>query len=160
MNSQTTKANSDNEVAIRTLYQQMIDGWNGGNGDAFAAPFTDDSDFIGFDGTHMKGRQEIASFHQLLFDRYVKGSRLVGKVRGVRFLRSDITIMIAVGGTVMAGQSDIEPERNSIHTLVAIKRERKWQFTAFQNTRAQYIGRPEKSQELTEELRREMKRIA
>ena len=88
MNSQTTKANSDNEVAIRTLYQQMIDGWNGGNGDAFAAPFTDDSDFIGFDGTHMKGRQEIASFHQLLFDRYVKGSRLVGKMRGVRFLSS------------------------------------------------------------------------
>ena len=107
MNSQTTKANSDNEVAIRTLYQQMIDGWNGGNGDAFATPFTDDSDFIGFDGTHMKGRQEIASFHQLLFDRFVKGSRLVGKVRGVRFLRSDIAITIAVGGTVMAGGSGL-----------------------------------------------------
>jgi len=162
VNSQTFKAEdskSDNEVAIRTLYQQMIDEWNGGNGDAFATPFTDDSDFIGFDGTHMKGRQEIASFHQLLFDRFVKGSRLVGKVRGVRFLRSDIAITIAVGGTVMAGQSDIEPERNSIHTLVAIKRDRKWQFTAFQNTRAQYIGRPENSQELTEELRRELKRI-
>ena len=107
----------------------------------------------------MKGRQEISSFHQLLFDRFVKGSRLVGKVTAVRFPRSDIAIMIAVGGTVMAGQSDIEPERNSIHTLVAIKRDRKWQFTAFQNTRAHYIGRPEKSQELTEELRRELKRI-
>jgi hypothetical protein len=36
------------------------------------------------DGTHLKGRQEIISFNQQLFDTYVKGSRLVGKVRSVR----------------------------------------------------------------------------
>jgi uncharacterized protein (TIGR02246 family) len=158
VNSQKSKAadsKSHDEVEIRRLYKQMIDGWNNGSGNAFAAPFTDDSDFIGFDGTHMKGRQQIAAFHQMLFDTFVKGSRLVGKVRSIRFLGSDVAIMIAVGGTVMAGQTDIEPERNSIHTLVAIKHDRKWQFTAFQNTRAQYIGRPEKSHELTEELRRE-----
>ena len=59
--------------------------------------------------------------------------------------------MVAVGGTVMAEQSDIEPERNSIHTLVAIKHDGKWHFTAFQNSRAQFIGRPEESQALTEE---------
>ena len=44
-------------------------------------------------------------------------------MRRIRFLSSDVAIMIAVGGTVMAGQSNIEPERNSIHTLVAIKRD-------------------------------------
>jgi hypothetical protein len=39
------------------------------------------------DGAHLKGRQgrqEIISFNQQLFDTYVKGSRLVGKVRSVR----------------------------------------------------------------------------
>jgi len=82
-----------------------------------------------------------------------------GKVRSIRFLGSDIAIMIAVGGTVMAGQSDIEPERNSIHILVVIKHDRKRQFTAFQYTRAQYIGRPELAKELTEKLRRELKKI-
>jgi hypothetical protein len=51
---------------------------------------------------------------------FLKGSRLVGKVRSVRFVTSDIAVMHAVGGTVMAGQSDIDPERNSIHTLVAV----------------------------------------
>jgi hypothetical protein len=34
----------------------------------------------------------------------------------------------------MAAQSDIEPERNSIHTIVAVKRDRNWYFTAFQNS--------------------------
>ena len=147
----------NNEVVIRSLYFQMIDGWNKGNGEAFASPFAEDADLVGFDGTHLKGRQEIASFHQQLFDTFVKGSRLVGKIRNVRFLNPDVAIMHAVGGTIMAGQSDIEPERNSIHTLVIMKEsDDKWRVTAFQNTRAQYIGRPEMAHELTEELRKEL----
>lgn len=48
------------------------------------------------------------------------GSRLIGKIRSIRFVTLDVAIMIAVGGTVMVGQSDIEPERNSIHTIVAV----------------------------------------
>ena len=161
MNTQTSKVSGSRageEASIRTLYQQMMEGWNKGSGNDFAAPFTDDSDFVGFDGTYLKGCQEIASFHQELFDRFVKGSRLVGKIRSIRFLSPDIAIMIAVGRTVMAGQSDIEPERNSIHTLAAVKRDSKWQFTAFQNSRAQFIGRPEQSQALTEELRQQLSR--
>jgi uncharacterized protein (TIGR02246 family) len=67
----------------------------------------------------LKGRQEIASFHQQLFDTYVKSSRLVGKIRSVRFLTPDVAIMHTVGGTIMAGQTDIEPERNSVQILVA-----------------------------------------
>lgn len=144
---------SHDEAAIRALYQQKIDGWNAGNGKAFAAPYTEDSDYIGFDDTYLKGRQEIASLHQMLFDKFIKGSRLVGKIRSIRYLTPDIAIVVAVGGTVMAGQSDIDPERNSVHMLVAIKQNDKWHFTAFQNSRAQFIGRPEEAQALTDELR-------
>jgi hypothetical protein len=41
MNSQTSQpstSKSDDEAAIRALYQQMVDGWNRGSGKAFAAP--------------------------------------------------------------------------------------------------------------------------
>jgi hypothetical protein len=75
----------------------------------------------------------------------------------MHFVTSDVAIMHAVGGTLMAGQSDIDPERNSIHTLVVVKSSsgggNEWRLAAFQNTRAQLIGRPEQSQALTEELR-------
>jgi uncharacterized protein (TIGR02246 family) len=152
-----SKPYTDDEVVVRSLYFQMIDGWNKGSGDAFAAPFAEDGDLVGFDGMHLRGRQEIASFHQQLFDILVKGSRLVGKIRNVRFLTPDVVIMHAVGGTIMNGQTDIEPERNSVHTLVAMKgNDGKWRLAAFQNTRAQYIGRRDMSNELTEELRKEM----
>lgn len=144
------------EAAIEALVWQLIDGWNRGSGEAFAAPFAEDADFVGFDGTYFKGREEIASFHRMLFERILVGTRLVGKVRGVRFLTHEVALMHAVGGTVMQGQSDIDPERNSVQTLVAIKRDGTWKLAAFQNSRAQFIGRPELAEKLTEELRREL----
>lgn len=62
--------------------------------------------------------------------------------------------MHAVGGTILTGQSDIDPDRNSVQTLVAKKGVNgEWRLAVFQNTRAQYLGRPEQSQALTEELR-------
>ena len=149
--SQTLPSAAD-EAAIRAIYQQLMDGWNAGSGDAFASLFEEDGDLVGFDGTHFKGRQEIALFHQRLFDMFLKGSRLVGKVRNLRLLTSDVAVMHAIGGTVMAGQTHLEPERNSAQTLVAIKRNGKWSLAAFQNTRATYLGRPDESQKLTEEL--------
>jgi uncharacterized protein (TIGR02246 family) len=152
-NSHSPSAIATDEADIRALYQQLMEGWNIASGDAFAAPFEDDADLVGFDGTHIEGQQQIALFHQHLFNMFLKGSRLIGKVRRVRFLTADVAVMHVVGGTVMAGQTDLEPERNSVQTLVAVKRNGKWRLAAFQNTRAVYIGRPEESQKLTEELR-------
>ena len=155
MNRPTFPSASRDERAIRSLYQQLMDGWNTGSGELFAAPFAEDSDLVGFDGTHLKGKQEIATFHQQLFESYVKGSRLVGKVKSIRFLTPEVAILHVVGGTIMAGQTDIEPERNSIQTLVATKDSKgEWRLASFQNTRTQYLGRPERAQALTEELRK------
>jgi uncharacterized protein (TIGR02246 family) len=118
-----------------------MDGWNQGSGAALAAVFTEDGDLVGFDGTHFKGRQEIAPFHQQLFDKWLKGSRLVGHVKDVRFLSPDVALMHAVGGTVMRGKSEPVPERDSIQTLVATRQDGEWHLAAFQNTRLHPIGR-------------------
>lgn len=123
------------EASVRGLYERLMDGWNQGNGESFAASFAEDGDLIGFDGTHLKGRREIASFHQPLFDKWLKGTRLVGKVKTVRFLSPDVALMQAVGGTVMRGRSEPSPERDSIQTLVATKHGDEWRLAAFQNTR-------------------------
>jgi uncharacterized protein (TIGR02246 family) len=146
----------EDEAAIHDLLRRLIDGWNRGSGEGFASPFAEDADFVGFDGTYFKGREEIASFHKMLFGRILVGTRLVGKVRGVRFLTPEVALMHAVGGTVMAGQSDLDPDRNSVQTLVAAKRGGAWELVAFQNSRAQFLGRPELAEKLTEELRREL----
>jgi uncharacterized protein (TIGR02246 family) len=126
---------SADEAAVRALYQPLMDGWNQGSGDAFAAVFTEGGDLVGFDGTHLKGRQEIAPFHQQLFDKWLKGSRLVGQVKDVRLLHPDVALMHAVGGTVLRGKSEPVPERDSIQTLVATRQDGEWRLVAFLNTR-------------------------
>lgn len=131
----------NDESAVRALYEQFMDGWNRGSGKSFAAPFAEDGDLIGFDGTHIKGRTEIASFHQPLFDKCLKGTRLVGEVTSVRFLNPDVALMHAIGGTVMQGKSEPSPERDSIQTLVATKHGEQWCLEAFQNTRTRPMAR-------------------
>ncbi len=128
------------EAAVRGLYQELMDGWNRGSGEDFAAVFTDDGDLIAFDGTHFKGREEIVPFHQQLFDKWLKGTRLVGKINDVRFLSPDVAVMHAVGSTVMRGKDEPSPERDSIQTLVATRRDGEWRLAAFQNTRVRPIG--------------------
>jgi uncharacterized protein (TIGR02246 family) len=134
MHSETTARRADEE-AVRDLYRKLMDGWNRGSGEDFAAVFTEDGDLVAYDGTHFAGREEIAPFHQELFDRWMKGTRLVGRVKDVRFLSPDVALMHAVGSTVMRGKTRPSPERDSIQTLVAVRQEGEWRLAAFQNTR-------------------------
>ena len=131
---------SADEREIRALHRRMLDAWEAGDGEAFAAPFTEDALFVGFDGSVTRGRDRIASTHQELFDRWLKGSRLVEEHTEVRFLGADVAIVHAVGGTVMRGKSEPAPERDSIQTLVAVREAGAWSFVSFQNTRMRPIG--------------------
>ena len=101
MNSQSTTQTAADEDTIRAIHRRMIDAWNAGDSTAFAAPFTDRADFVAWDGTHLKGRREIAAFHRQIFDTVVKGSRLEGDVKFVHFLGPALAVMhsvVEVGG--------------------------------------------------------------
>ena len=133
--------NPADEEAVRRLYRRLMDGWNRGSGAAFAAAFTEEGDLVAFDGTHFKGRREIEHSHQELFDRWMKGTRLVGEVKDLRFLGPDVAVMHAIGGTVMRGKTEPSPERDSIQTLVATREDGEWRLAAFQNSRVRPIAR-------------------
>ena len=126
---------------VRALYPRAMAGWNLGSGEAFAAPFAEDADFVAFDGERFLGRAEIARFHEAEFKTHLKGTRLVGEVTDVRFFGDDTVVMHVSGGTVLRGKAEPARERNSVQTLVAVKRNGVWQLVAFQNTRLRPIGR-------------------
>ena len=54
-------APSSDEIEVRTLYRQMLDGWNKRSAEAVAAPFALDGNLVGFDGRRLSGRTEITS---------------------------------------------------------------------------------------------------
>lgn len=143
---------SGDEFAIRALYQQLVAGWNERDGDAMAQPFLDDGELIGFDGSQQMGRAEIAATMRQIFADHPTAA-FVAKVRGVRLLGPEAAILRAVAGMVPPGKADLEPKVNTHHTVVAVKREGEWRIALFQNTPAQFHGRPDLAQQLTEELR-------
>jgi hypothetical protein len=54
---------------------------------------------------------------------------------------------------VPAGRSALNPDTNAIQVLLATRTDTAWQVALFQNTPAQYHGRPETAEALTAELR-------
>jgi uncharacterized protein (TIGR02246 family) len=136
VNSQTaqTTTNAD-KSAIRAFLYQMIDAWNRGSGEGFAAPFSKTADFFTFEGTHLKGRKEIAAFHQQAFDTVVKGTCLEGEVNFVRFVNSQLALMHVVIRVILPGQTETSPSRDSLPLYVVTKCDEGWQIEGLLNTR-------------------------
>jgi uncharacterized protein (TIGR02246 family) len=140
MNQDTTTHQAD-EAKIRTLFEDLLDDWGRGDGGAYGSRFTEDADYVAFDGTRTIGRREISASHQELFDKFLKGTRLTGRILSIKFPSPDVALVHATGGTIMRGKTKSSPERASIQTLVAVREGDEWRFAAFHNSRVRPIGR-------------------
>jgi uncharacterized protein (TIGR02246 family) len=143
---------SPDEIKVRELYRQMMDGWNKRSAGAFAAPIAEDGDLIGFDGSQLIGRSEIVSMLQRIFADHPTAP-YVSKVKSVRFLSPEVAVLRAIVGMIPPAQPDLDPNLNALQTLIASKRDGQWRIVLFQNTPAQFHGRPDLVQQMTEELR-------
>ena len=139
--SQSVPKSAD-ESALRSLIQKCVDGWNKGSGEAFAAQFAEDSDFVPGNGRHDKGRKQIVAAHQRIFDTFYKGTRLWIQVKSIRSLKSDVALIHSVSKVLRAGESDASPEPEFIQSWVVTKRKGAWFIDAFQNTPIQKPPKP------------------
>lgn len=140
------------DQAVRELYRALLEGWDARDAEAMAAPFAEDGEVVGFDGSRHCGRTGIAAEMAEIFARHHTPS-YVAKVRSVRLLGADAAVLQAVAGLVPPGESDLEPKLNARQTVVAARLGGEWRIVLFQNTPAQLHGRPELRQALSEELR-------
>ena len=140
MNRETTTHRQTDQAKIHALFEDLLGDWGRGDGEAYGSRFTEDADYVAFDGTRTRGRREIAASHQQLFDRFLKGTRLTGRVLSIKFPSPDVAIVHATGGTVMRGKTKPSSERDSIQTLVAVREGADWRFAAFHNSRVRPIA--------------------
>jgi len=137
---------------ILSLYNELLESWNRKSAGNFAFLFSENATVVGFDGSQMNGRAEIEIELSQIFTQHETGA-YVSKVREVRFLKPKTALLTAVAGMIPHGEKDIKPELNAIQTLVAVKKDEDWRIELFQNTPAQFHGRPELAEALTKELR-------
>ncbi|MEV8443456.1 SgcJ/EcaC family oxidoreductase [Actinosynnema sp. NPDC051121] len=122
-------------AAVVAVLEGLADAWNAGDATAYAGLFTEDADYVTFFGLNTPGRAAIESGHRALFEGPLRGSKLTGSGEPpkVRFVRDDVAIVVAGGGSSLDGEPD--PDRASTVTYVLVREPDAWRVASFQNTR-------------------------
>jgi uncharacterized protein (TIGR02246 family) len=117
------------EREIRALVDRMFDSWGRSDAAAYHADFTDDADYVSFDGSR-RGTADSIRSHENLFRTVLYGSRLTGQVESVRFLTPDVAVVHLTGSVVEGWRQRMRRRRLSRQTMVAVRRDGRWQVTA------------------------------
>ena len=123
------------ERSVCEIHRRMIKAWNAGDGASFAAPFTEDADFVAWEGTHLKGRQRIALFTQQVLDTAVKGSCMQGRVKFVRFLTPTVAMMHSVVSYRLEGQLQQTEDPEFMELTVVAREGGEWRVEGLLNAR-------------------------
>jgi uncharacterized protein (TIGR02246 family) len=134
MNPLPRALSPDDEAAIQDILRQMNDGWRNGDGQAYAAPFAEDADYITAPGERVEGRRGIAESHQRIFESFFKGTRLAGRMRSLRCIAPGVVIVQMEGAVLFPGESDDAVPANGFVSLVILKEAGAWRIIHFQNT--------------------------
>jgi uncharacterized protein (TIGR02246 family) len=149
--SRNTPSSADDRSAVAALYEQLLASWNGCDVASYAGLFAPDGNLVGFDGSPFDGPAAIAAHLGQIFADHPTPT-YVAKVREVRLLTPDVVLLRAVVGLLPRGQADLNPAANALQSLVAVRSGEMWRIALFQNTPAQFHGRPELADWLTAEL--------
>jgi uncharacterized protein (TIGR02246 family) len=126
----TALVTTDDEAAIRSLLTRLYNAWARGDGAAYAQCFAERSDYITFNGIHLRGRAENAMLHSALFRGVLKGTKLSAEIESIDVLSSGIALVHTAGSG----------RKKSYQTYVLVKLGADWLIRSFQNTRAQPLS--------------------
>ncbi|MFF3322215.1 SgcJ/EcaC family oxidoreductase [Streptomyces sp. NPDC002889] len=139
------------DAAVRDLHFRLLDAWNRRSADDYAALFADDGTVIGFDGSVESGAERIRGHLAPIFADHPTAA-YVARVREVRVLGPDAALVRALAGMLPPGSTELNPSTNAHQTVVAERQGKTWRIALFQNTPAQYHGRPHLVEQDTAEL--------
>ena len=116
------------EIEVRSLVDTMAQSWARGDGEGFAAAFTDDADFVNMMAQPFRGRAEIARHHTQLFATLYKGTTIrMTDVRIRAIAQGVVTLELSA---VVAG---FVPERRAHSLAVAVRGSEGWRIRSFHN---------------------------
>jgi uncharacterized protein (TIGR02246 family) len=127
--------------ALQNIVRQLETAWNALDGDAFAAPFAADADFVNVRGEHFQGRAAIAAGHVGIFRSIYAGSRNQHIVEALRLLRRDVAL-VHVRARLEVPQGPLAGMHTAMFSMVLTKEEGGWEISAFHNTLEAALGPP------------------
>jgi uncharacterized protein (TIGR02246 family) len=140
--TQSPSSRPADQRAIEEIFVRMGESWRRGDAAGYAALFTDDVDYVLFDGTRLRGRAENERVHQALFD-LVPGMHPIGELESIDFVSPELAVVHASGTMLMPWQKT--PTRRSDRsrqTYLFVRTAAGWRIRAFQNTRIKPMPLP------------------
>jgi uncharacterized protein (TIGR02246 family) len=119
--------------AIDSLVASLEGAWNAGDGEAFAAPFAPDADFVNVRAEHHQGRQAIAAGHTGIFRTIYAGSTNRYVVKSARLLTSDVAV-VHVDAALDVPAGPLAGRMQALYSLVLVRDGSGWQIASFHNT--------------------------
>lgn len=133
---------STDDHQIQDLFERLMRTWTDNDAAAYAACFTDDSDYVSYDGTRAVGRAEHQENHDRLFRGVLAGSALVGELESIRYITRDVAVVHGTASVLMPWRSKLPKGRLSRQTIVVVRTEDGWRITALHNGRVRPVKLP------------------
>ncbi|MEO7967071.1 MAG: SgcJ/EcaC family oxidoreductase [Gemmatimonadaceae bacterium] len=121
--------------SIGALVKSLESAWNAGDGDAFAAPFASDADFVNVRAEHHRGRAEIAAGHKGIFRSIYAGSVNQYTPSTLRLLSPD-TALVHVRATLDVPSGPPAGKINAVFSMILMRTQSAggWEIASFHNT--------------------------
>ena len=134
---------TSDERALHEMVYHLEAAWNAADGQSFAEAFAEDADFIHILGGYYTGRAAIEAGHRMIFGTIYKGSTVRYSVEKIRFIRPDVAV-VSLRQYLQFYEGGTPSELEARPTILADKRDEKWQIVNLQNTRITEAGAPQK----------------
>ncbi|MCH0543333.1 SgcJ/EcaC family oxidoreductase [Streptomyces sp. MUM 203J] len=123
-----------NQAAVEAaaVLRRCQDAWGRGDGAAYGACFTPDATDVTFAGTVYRGAEDIGRAHQVLFDTYLKGTRLHLDIVGTHLPAPRTAVVVAHGEVARKPPGRLG--KRATYTLVR-GADDVWRIAAVQKTR-------------------------
>ena len=128
VNAQSTAADEHGVRGVLTDFSTTLNQYDF---KAWSRLFADDADFVVITGKHLKGRDEIETYHAAVWAGVYKDSRAAFTSLTIRFLRPDVAV--AHGDAEITYNSG-QNKRTGLVTMVLTKQGDRWLIAVVQNT--------------------------
>ncbi|MGY1581248.1 SgcJ/EcaC family oxidoreductase [Streptomyces sp. MN13] len=131
------------EAEIRELFAEYCKTWTEGDAAGFGRLFTEDADYVSYDGSWAAGVARLQDNHDKLFRGVIAGSAMVGRIESLRFITDSVAVLVGNGSVLMPWRSKLPKRRLSRQIIVCARVPEGWRIAAIQNGRQRPVTIPE-----------------
>ncbi len=119
--------------AVLGVIKKMEEAWNAGDANGFAAPMSENVDFITIRADHLRGRQAVVDSHIDVLSTFYAGSTNHFDVESVRQLRDGV-VLAHVRAVLESPSGPLEGRHEATYSLVVLREGDQWEATSFHIT--------------------------